>query len=450
MEKNFSSSVSRVRRPFRDPTDRELLWLAVPAFGSLVAEPLYLLGDAAVVGTLGTEPLAGLGAAATVLTTVVGLCVFLAYGTTAVTARLLGAGDLTRALHRGIDGMWLAVGLGLLLLVAGVVTAEPLVRALGASDEVVPFAAAYLRISSLGLPAMLLVLAATGVLRGLQDTRTPLLVAGVSAAANFGLAALFVLGFGWGIEGSAWATVIAQTGAALWFVLVVGRGAARHHASWVPDLHGVLAAGTTSAPLFVRTIALRLVFLTAAAVAARLGDADLAAYQVSMQTWFLLALGMDALAIAGQAVVGKRLGGDDVGGAHAVVQRLVGWSVGLGVLLMVLVLALRVPYASVFTDEADVASLLASSLVVVALMQPLAGPVFVWDGILIGAGDAGFLAWAQIIMYAAFLPAVWWVLVADAGLVALWWALFWFMAVRGLLLWWRTRSAAWAVPGAVR
>ncbi|MET0741052.1 MAG: MATE family efflux transporter [Candidatus Nanopelagicales bacterium] len=439
-----------MRRPFRDPTDRELLWLALPAFGSLVAEPLYLLGDAAVVGTLGTEPLAGLGAAATVLTTVVGLCVFLAYSTTAVTARLLGAGNLTRALHRGIDGMWLGVGLGVLLLLVGVLTAEPVVRALGASQAVVPYASAYLRISALGLPAMLLVLAATGVLRGLQDTRTPLVVAVVSATANFGLAALFVLGFDWGIEGSAWATVIAQTGAAACFVIVVGHGAARHHASWVPDLGGVLAAGTTSLPLFVRTIALRMVFLTAAAVAARLGDADLAAYQVSMQTWFLLALGMDALAIAGQAVVGKRLGGGDVDGAHAVVQRLVGWSLGLGVLLLVVVVALREPYASIFTDDADVAALLAASLVVVALMQPLAGPVFVWDGILIGAGDAGWLAWAQIVMYAAFLPAAWLVLEANAGLVALWWALFWFMAERGLLLWWRTRSSAWAVPGAVR
>ncbi len=380
MDENFSSSVARVRRPFRDPTDRELLWLAIPAFGSLVAEPLYLLGDAAIVGTLGTEPLAGLAAAATVLTTVVGLCIFLAYSTTAVTARLLGAGDLTRALHRGIDGMWLAVGLGVLLLLVGVLTAEPVVRALGASEAVAPYAVAYLRISVLGLPAMLLVLAATGVLRGLQDTRTPLVVAVVSATANFGLAALFVLGFGWGIEGSAWATVIAQTGAAAWFVLVVGRGAARHHASWVPDLGGVLAAGTTSAPLFVRTIALRLVFLFAAAVAARLGDADLAAYQVSMQTGSLLALGMDALAIAGQAVVGKRLGGGDVDGAHAVVQRLVGWSLGLGVLLLLLVVALRVPYASIFTNDADVAALLAASLVVVALMQPRPARSSVWDG----------------------------------------------------------------------
>ena len=89
--------------------DREILRLAVPAFLALVAEPLFLLADAAIVGHLGTASLAGLGIAAAVLQTAVGLCVFLAYGTTASVARHLGAGDTRGALTQGIDGVWLAV-----------------------------------------------------------------------------------------------------------------------------------------------------------------------------------------------------------------------------------------------------------------------------------------------------------------------------------------------------
>ena len=95
--------------------DRQILALAVPALGALVAEPLFVLVDSAVVGHLGTAPLAGLALASTVLMTVIGLCVFLAYATTAAVARRLGAGDRAGALQVGVDGMWLALGLGVVL-----------------------------------------------------------------------------------------------------------------------------------------------------------------------------------------------------------------------------------------------------------------------------------------------------------------------------------------------
>src|SRR3954467_9637366 len=87
--------------------DSEIVRLAVPAFLALVAEPLFLLADAAIVGHLGTAPLAGLGIAAAVLQTAIGVCIFLAYGTTASVARFLGAGDLRGALAHGVDGLWL-------------------------------------------------------------------------------------------------------------------------------------------------------------------------------------------------------------------------------------------------------------------------------------------------------------------------------------------------------
>ncbi|HKH07371.1 MAG TPA: MATE family efflux transporter, partial [Agromyces sp.] len=192
--------------------DRDILRLAVPALGALIAEPLFLLADTAMVGHLGATPLAGLGLASAVLQTIIGLMVFLAYATTPAVARRVGLGDERGAVASGIDGLWLALGLGTVLGVAGWWVAPWLVAAFGASPEVTAEASVYLTISMAGLPAMLVVFAATGLLRGLQDTRTPLWVAGVGFAVNIVLNYLFIYVAGWGIAGSAFGTVIAQWG----------------------------------------------------------------------------------------------------------------------------------------------------------------------------------------------------------------------------------------------
>ncbi|MDQ4053366.1 MAG: MATE family efflux transporter, partial [Actinomycetota bacterium] len=198
--------------------DREILRLALPAFLALVAEPIFLLSDAAIVGHLGTPELAGLGIAAVVLQTAVGLCVFLAYGTTASVARHVGAGDRSGALAQGIDGIWLAVLIGLPTTVAGVVATGPLVAAFGVDGEVADHATTYLRIAFLGTTPLLVMLATTGVLRGLQDTRTPLVVAVAGNALNILLNLLLVYGVGafdgFGIAGSALGSVLAQLASA--------------------------------------------------------------------------------------------------------------------------------------------------------------------------------------------------------------------------------------------
>lgn len=431
-------------------TDREILRLAVPAFGALVAEPLFLLVDSAIVGTLGTAALGGLGAAATLLATAAGLCIFLAYTTTAITARLFGAGDTAAAVSRGMDGIWLAALLGVGIGIVGWPLAPTAIGMLGASDAVAPYAVEYLRISLLGMPFLLVAFAGTGLLRGLQNTVVPLWITAVAAAVNAALSAWFVLGLGWGIGGAAIATVIAQAGAGIAYLAVVTRAARRWGATLRPSTPGMRAAARTGGALFVRTVALRAVFLLAAAVAARSGDADLAAYQVSMQTWFLLALALDSLAIAGQAMVGRSLGAADVAGARVLTRRLLVWGWWLGVGLAALVLVVRPWFVPLFTDDAAVAALLSSALLLVALCQPISGPVFVLDGVLIGAGDARWLAVAQLLMLLAFVPAALAVLGVGGGLLALWGAILWFMAVRAVLLAHRARGDAWAVAGATR
>jgi putative MATE family efflux protein len=428
--------------------DREILRLALPALGALVAEPLYLLTDSAVVGTLGTAPLAGLGLAATVLTTAVALCVFLAYGTTAVVARRLGAGDVAGALRFGVDGMWLAVGVGVLLVAAGLLGGPALLDAMGASPAVRPHAVAYLLVSLAGVPAMLLVLAATGVLRGLQDTRTPLVVAVASAAVNAVLSALFVLAFGWGVAGSAVATVVAQVGAAAGYLVVLAPALRAHGVGIRPDLPGVRRAAMAGGHLLLRTATLRAALVLATLVATRMGDAELAAHHVVFLVWSLLALVLDAVAIAAQALTGRSLGAGDVALTRATTTRMVWWGVAGGVVLALLVLAAAPFLPALFSGDDRVRALMTSALVVAALLQPVAGVVFVLDGVLIGAGDNRYLAVAGLLTLGVFGGAVAAVVLLDGGLAALWWAMGAFMLARLAVLVVRARGDRWLVLGA--
>lgn len=434
-------------------TDREILRLAVPAFLALVAEPLFLLSDAAIVGHLGTPELAGLGVAAVVLQTVVGLCVFLAYGTTASVARHLGAGDLRAALAQGVDGVWLAVLIGTLATALGIALTPTLVGAFGVGAEVADHAETYLGIAFLGTTPLLVMLAATGVLRGLQDTRTPLLVAVVGNGLNIVFNVVLVYGLDLGIAGSAIGSVLAQVISAAWFLVVVVRAARAHDAPLSPDRAGITAAAHAAVALVVRTLALRACLLVGTYAVTRVGtgatDVNVATHQVAITLWSFLAFALDAVAIAAQALTGRALGSGDVDGTRRLTRRMVRWGWGSG-LVAGLALAAVAPFiGALFTTDPAVRDLLVPVLLVAALGQPLAGMVFVLDGVLIGAGDGAYLAWAGLVVLAAYAPAALWAATLPHGLVAVWVAMaFVFMGARGVLLSWRARGDRWLVTGA--
>ena len=441
------------------PVRREILRLAVPAFLALVAEPLFLLADSAIIGHLGTVPLAGLGVASAVLLTAAGVFVFLAYGTTSVVARQLGAGSPRGAISAGIDGLWLAVLLGTVTALVVALTAPALCQAFGAAADVQEQAVTYLRISAAGIPGMLVVLAVTGVLRGLQDTRTPLVAAVTGFGANILLNLVFVYQFHWGIAGSAWGTVIAQTGMAVGLITVVLRRAVEAGARLSPHPAGVLTAAVGGVPLLVRTLALRAVLLVTTAVAARSGTETLAGHQIALTVWSFLAFSLDALAIAAQAITGRALGAGDREAARDAARTMARWGLGAGIATGVVVLALSQVIARAFTPDPGVIGAAAGAFVVIALVQWLAGYVFVIDGVLMGAGDTVWLAGAMVVAVAVWVPALLWaargpgVLPGAGGqeLAALWvWFGAGFMALRGVGLWWRFRSDAWLVTGATR
>ncbi|WP_185173855.1 MATE family efflux transporter [Rothia nasimurium] len=474
--------------PRQHSLNRQILALAVPAFGALIAEPLLVLADSAIVGHLGSAPLAGLTLGSTVVQTLVGFMVFLAYSTTPAVARAVGAGDTPSAFAAARNGLWVAAGLGLFFAVLLALTADPLLRTLGAGGDVLTHATAYLLPSLAGLPGMLLVLTATGALRGFQDAKTPLYVATTGAALNVPLSWALVYPAGWGVAGSAVATAVVQWGMALGLTYAVvartrtpgsatsSSGLSARTPGWLPDRAGLAAVFRVGAWLMVRAACLRIALLATVFVVTSQGEKNLAAYQLTMAFFNLLAFALDALAIAAQALLGKEMGAEDLStrqGQDAVVQlknRLVRWSLAFGLVTALVCPAVGFGLAWVFTPDPEVQHLFALSLLVLAVGQPLAAYVFILDGVLIGAQDVRYLGLAGLFTLVAYLPVlaglyVWFGAGADVpaplagGTSWGWGGLFdgptlaylllwcsyalWYMGARALTLGLRARSGVW-------
>ncbi|MFC6173333.1 MATE family efflux transporter [Subtercola frigoramans] len=441
-----------VRNP---PVDRDILRLAVPALGALIAEPLFLLTDTAMVGHLGEVQLAALGIASAIIQTAIGLLIFLAYATTPAVARRLGAGDRTGAIRAGIDGLWLALGLGIVVVALGALTSHAVIGILTSDPAIAAETNTYLTISLAGLPAMLLVIAATGLLRGLQNTRTPLVVAVSGFAANAGLNAVFIYGFGWGIAGSAAGTVVAQWAMAGAYLVIAVRAARQSGASLRPGFDGIGSAAASGGWLFLRTASLRAAMLATVAVAATFGTAQLGAFQIALTLFTALALVLDSLAIAGQALIGHRLGASDTVGVKQITRRLVLWGLGTGAVLGLLLASAATLLGPVFSPSVDVQRALTVTVYTMAVGIPLAGFVFVLDGVLIGAGDARYLALTGVVNLACYAPLLAVVIAApptgDLALVWLWAAFgYGYIGARALTLGLRARTSAWIVPGLAR
>jgi putative MATE family efflux protein len=429
----------------RSQYDREIFRLALPALGALAAEPLYVLVDTAIVGHLGRPQIAALGLAGTVLAGAFTIFNFLTYGTTAVVARASGAGQEERAARLAAQALWVSLAIGCALLVAGELAARPLLDALGAHGRSGHFALVYFRIGALGLPAALVALAGQGYLRGVSNLRRPLEIVVVANVVNVVLELLFVYGFHWGIAGSAAGTAVAQAGMGVAFVVELLRPHAESRRPRLAEMRPMIRIGRQ---IFVRTTALFASFLVAASVLARMGDAPLGAHQIAFQLFTFLALVLDSVAIAGQVIVGRRLGAGDADGAHAAAARMIAWSVALGAVFGVVLLALGHWIPRAFTSDAAVLHSAARVWPLFALMQPLAGAVFALDGILIGASDTSYLMWSMLASsFLVFIPIALLSLGLGWGIVGVWIGLDALIAARLAFLGTRFAGKRWAVVG---
>jgi putative MATE family efflux protein len=434
-----------VRRPGPlDPVDRRILALAIPALGTLAVEPLYVLADTAIVGHLGTAPLGALALAGTVLTTVLWACNFLQWGTTARVAFLTGREDRHGAAASATQALWLGVALGTVLGLAVAALARPLAAGLGGTGAIQDQAVTYLRISAIGIPAVLIAVVGQGHLRGLSDTKTPFLVVLVANALNVVLELLFVYGFHWGIAGSAWGTVIAQLLAAAWFLGIVGRlvsSAGARLRPVVAEMRYLLGAGRH---LVVRTGALLAALVLATSVAARVGPTTLAAHQIAYQVLIFLSFVMDALALSVQAIVGTQLGAADVDGARATSSRALrlGFIAAAALCVAVLVTSPLLPH--IFTSDPNVIDKATVALLFVGVMQLPGAATFVLDGVLMGGADFAYVKWVTLASLAVFLPFAAAVLVWHSlGIACIWAGLLAWIITRAWLNWLRFRGPRW-------
>ena len=416
-------------RPDRRDLDRRILALALPALGALAVEPLVSLVDTAFVGRLGTTELAALGVNTALFGFAFFVFNFLAYATTPLIAADVGRGDLDAAGRTAVQAVALAIGIGLAGIMALQAGAGGLLRLMGAEGSVVDAGAGYLRARAIGMPGVLLVTVGHGVFRGVQNTRTPLLVTLGVSLVNLILDPVLIWGVGLGLTGAGLASAVGQLlgGAAVLWLMASGRTGLP--LVWgVPtpaELRPFLAAGSA---LTVRTLALVSTFTVATSMATRLGPVNVAAHQVASQVWLFLALVVDAIAIAAQAMVGKSLGEENRAAARAAANRMLQWGLVWGVALGVIFWSLRNILPTWFTSEADVVATAVALMPFVALMQPLNALVFVWDGVFIGAARFRFLAISMV--GAAVLTVV--LLVRADSVVDIWWAVTFLMVVRAL------------------
>ena len=436
------SAISVRALPGRHPDDRKIAALGIPALGALAADPLYSLVDTAFVGRLGVPHLGGLAVGVAAFTASFWIFSFLAYGVTPRVARALGAGDASEAGRIGAQALQLAVILGALVTFIGLVFTGQIVRAFGAAGDVTGYAEAYLRIRVLAAIPVLIAQVGQGYLRGEQDTRTPTYIVVAGALLNVLVGYVFIFTLDWGIEGAAWAVVVCQAAAAVVFVWVLRRRMTVDR--WRPDLAVMRSLMRVGGELGVRTGSLLAGLTLATSLAARIGTTSVAAWQIAMQIFLLLSLTMDTLAIAAQALVATHLGAGRPDQARAVSVRLIALGMYLGVAFTAALLLLAFPLARLFTNSAEVAALGGQLLIWMALLQPLGALAFTLDGILIGASDTRFLAWAMASVTAVFVVVMLGLRSVGLGIWGVAAGMTIWMALRGVTTLQRFRGPHWA------
>lgn len=392
---------------------RQLISMAIPTFGQLIAEPTFILIDTGIVGHVNDSALAGLSVGSTVILTTVGLCVFLAYGTTSRVAHLMGAGRRRDGFEEGISGLWLALAIGVIVATVIGFIARPLCSFLGARDSVLDNATAYLLAMIGGIPGALLVYACNGILRGLERTRLTLLAAVAGAVVNTILDVVMVIGLGWGIVGSGVATLIAQWTTCLIMLVPTLRWAREGGARLRPRREGILRSAGDGGPLFIRTLALRCALVGTVMLAARMGDHVLAAYQSVNAVWNFVLNMLDAIGISGQALVALQLGAGHRSQARRAVSTASRAGLAAGAVIAIGMMALAWLASPLFSPNPDIVRLIAIGMMVQAVFLPLAGWMWALDGILIGAQDYRYLAVTCTITALVYLPALGLVSMAD-------------------------------------
>lgn len=405
----------------------------MPALGTLAAEPLYQLSDSAIIGRLGASALASLGLAYAVLTLPFWMTAFIQRAITTQSARARSGGPIERATEANMlaDGVAVATVLGIGLAAVLWFGARPFAFALNGRGEVLDGAVRYLHVGALGMPFLLLSFVGHGLLQGSGRTSRSLLVVVVANIVNLVLELWFVRGLHTGLVGSAWGTFVAQGITALWLMWFVLRDR-RDRGGGTVDVGRMVVMVLDGLRFGVRTACIAGTFMLATAAATRMGEVRAAAHQIVSQLFYLSALALDALALAGQVLVAEHMGADDGGGA-VTIRRLVTLTLRFGAVIGALFVATAGVLPRLFTPDSGVRSAAIPALVVLGIMSIPGAVAFLYDGVFLGTGDSAHMVRSALVATALFVPfGVISLARPRSGLPLLW---------AGLLIWMTARAA---------
>lgn len=368
-----------------------LVSMSFPVLLSLVAEPLTGLFDTAFISRLGSVPLAAVGVGTTALSCLYWAFNFLGIGTQTEVANAYGKQDISRARQFGTLALLLSGIIGVLLIGIVYPFSSKIVSLMGATGNLHNQAVDYFQIRLLGAPAVLISIASFGVLRGLQDMRTPMKIAVGLNTINIVLDAVLIFGLGpvpaLGVAGAAMASTISQWIGAIWAVMAVNAGFGFSSGIRIKDGQKLFLIG---GDLFVRTGMIALFMLLTTRAATLMGQDSGAAHQAIRQSWIFTILLLDAYAISGQSLVGYFMGNQWLVQARRVAKVVCLWSLGIGLLLGFTMYAAQGLVAHLLVPV-TAREVFGPAWVVTCAVQPLNALAFGTDGILWGASDFKFL-----------------------------------------------------------
>ncbi|GGH52924.1 MATE family efflux transporter [Frigidibacter albus] len=421
----------------RDITHARVLKIAVPIVLANMTVPILGAVDTGVVGQLGqAAPIGGVGIGAIVLVSIYWIFSFLRMGTSGLVAQAKGAGDSAEVAANLVRALLVAAVAGLVIVVMQVPLFAGAFALAPASDEVEGLARDYMQIRIWGAPATIALYAVTGWLIALERTRGVLLLQLWMNGVNIGLDLWFVLGLGWGVEGVAVATLIAEwTGLALglWLCRDALAGGYWRDRARVFDAARLRRMLAVNSDIMLRSVMLQASFTSFVFLGARMGDVTLAANQVLLQFLELTAFALDGFAFAAEALVGQAVGARSRGRVRRAAIITSQWGVG-GAALLALCYWLAGPVVvDLMATSPEVRAEARAFLPWIAAAPLIGVASWMLDGIFIGATRTREMRNAMLVSAAVYVAAVA-VLLPAFGNHGLWAALMVLNAVRGLTM----------------
>lgn len=403
-----------VRRAFRELPHGRAFALAWPAILANISVPLVGLVDTAMLGHFSDEVnLGAVALGATVLGAVFWLMSFLRTGTTSLVGRALGAGQGEAAITHAQRAAVLALVIGAVVLVLQVPVVPWVMDLLTPEGAIGSVAAEYTSIRLASTPAVLLTFVVTGWFIGAGDTKRPLATVAVITFLNVVLDVTFVAGFGWGAQGAAVATVIAEWSGLLVALCLWWRAATPQWRASASRLRGRgLRTGWAALmgmnrDIFLRTVILYAVITFVTAYGSHISPTVLAANAILMQLMYLASYGQDGYAAAAESMAAREIGARDVPGLHRAVAAATLPALAIGGVFTLAYLVAGPAFIAVLTSLPNVTDAALAALPWVAILPLVSAAAYLFDGVFLGSGKVGWML-AGMAVSAAIFALAWW------------------------------------------